>query len=447
MKKGGCSTTAPKGELKWWQLSLIGVGCIIGTGYFLGSGIAIKTTGPSVLLSYLLAAVCTYIVYSALAKMSSADPQKGSFCAYSEKAYGRWAGFSCGWVYWTSETLIVGSQLTALSIFSQFWFPHVPLWIFAAGYALCGLAVIVIGTKGFERVENILAIIKVAAIFMFIIIAILAFSGVLHGDGFKPKIPSSVPDFFVNGFSGWWSSLLFAFYAFGGIEIMGLMAIKLKDKEDSLKAGRIMLLVLAIIYTVSIGLAVTMVSWTVFNDKESPFVLALQNFDLPFFPHIFNGALLIAGFSTMTASLFAVTSLLVTLAEGGNAPEIFEKGKKIKNIPWPSLLVTIGGISFSIILSLAMPGKVYEYLTTGAGLMLLYNWAFILLSSYKLIELTLFEKGKNIAGFLLIFAAISGTCLEKTSRTGFFVSLGFLCVIVLVLLKMKRVWKNESSVS
>jgi len=39
--------------LKWWQLSLIGVGCTIGTGYFLGSAIGIKQTGPSIVISFI----------------------------------------------------------------------------------------------------------------------------------------------------------------------------------------------------------------------------------------------------------------------------------------------------------------------------------------------------------------------------------------------------------
>ena len=37
-----------------------------------------------------------------------------------------WAGFSCGWNYWCSNILIMGSQLTALSILSRFWFPNTP---------------------------------------------------------------------------------------------------------------------------------------------------------------------------------------------------------------------------------------------------------------------------------------------------------------------------------
>jgi L-asparagine transporter-like permease len=50
------------GKLKWWQLSLIGVGCTLGTGFFLGSAIGIKITGPSIVFSFILAAIGTYIV-------------------------------------------------------------------------------------------------------------------------------------------------------------------------------------------------------------------------------------------------------------------------------------------------------------------------------------------------------------------------------------------------
>ena len=65
----GRSKGSEDGNLKWWQLSLIGIGCTIGTGFFLGSAIGIKITGPSLVFSFILAAIGTYIVYSLLAKM------------------------------------------------------------------------------------------------------------------------------------------------------------------------------------------------------------------------------------------------------------------------------------------------------------------------------------------------------------------------------------------
>lgn len=424
-----------KSKLAWWQLSLIGVGCIIGTGYFLGSGIGIKMTGPSILISFILAGLGTYIVTDALMKMAAKDPQKGSFRSYAKKAYGSWAGFSSGWVYWFSEMLITGSQLTALSILSRFWFPNVPLWLFAAGYAILGVIVVIIGTKGFERAQNIFAIIKIAAIFMFIILAVAVLFGLFGGSSKDFTISRSMDEFLPSGMMGLWSSLIYGFYAFGGIEIMGIMAPRLKNKEDAHKSGTIMLMILTTIYLISLVLATGLVSVDKFNSDESPFVSALAKYNLDFFPHVFNGGIIIAGFSTMAASLFAVTSMLVTLSEDGDAPKLFSRKGKLKVPPF-ALGLTICGLIASIILSFAMPDSVYEYITTAAGLMLLYNWLFILVSFPRLIKATSFDQVKRFLGMALILLAVSGTIVHDSSRPGFFVSILFVGLVFIVLFVM-----------
>jgi L-asparagine transporter-like permease len=66
----------PTGKLPWWQLTLFGVGCTIGTGFFLDSSIAIRKSGLLVLVIFVLAAVATLFVYEALAQMTMQDPQK-----------------------------------------------------------------------------------------------------------------------------------------------------------------------------------------------------------------------------------------------------------------------------------------------------------------------------------------------------------------------------------
>lgn len=444
--KEGSSKGAGQGDLSWWQLSLIGIGCTIGTGYFLGSSIGVKITGASIVFSFLLAALGTYIVFSVLAKMTAKDPQEGSFCYYAGKAYGKWAGFSCGWNYWCSNILIMGSQLTALSILSRFWFPHVPLWVFAAGYAIVSIIVVLMGTKGFDKIENILAIVKFAAIVMFIILALAAIFGWISGDAKQPTLPTKKDILFLDGFKGFWASLIYAYYAYGGIEVIGLMAMQLKNKKDAPKSGQIMLMILTLVYALSLGLAVSMVSLHSFNEKESPFVTALSDYHLAFFPHVFNGAIIIAGFSTMTASLFGVTNLLVTLANDGDAPAIFaKKSKKLKNLPLPSLGLASLGLVASIITALLLPGKIYEYITTAAGILLLYNWFFIIISSFKILTYTIWSKILSYLGIALIFAAISGTLLEKEIRPGFYLSLLFVLIISLVCLRMKKSWNKPKN--
>lgn len=335
----------------------------------------------------------------------------------------------------------MGSQMTALSIFTRFWFPKVPLWIFAAVYAALGLTILLIGVKVLNKLENILAVMKIAAILMFVIIAALAIFGVI--DGNRPlQFLDSSSDFFPGGAKGLWSSVIFAFYAFGGIEILGLMAANLKDPKEAPKAGKVMLFSLMGIYFLSIGLAVMMVSWNSFNAKESPFVVALEAYQLSFVPHIFNGALIIAGFSTMTASLYGVTSVLVTLGEEGDAPKLFAKKGKLK-VPFATLLITMFGVSASIIAALLMPNRIYEYITTAAGLMLLYNWLFILASSRKILELKWLDKMKYSLGALFILIAVSGTLFHDSSRPGFLISLVFIGIIGMIALIMHFKWNRN----
>ncbi|AJS58497.1 amino acid permease [Paenibacillus sp. IHBB 10380] len=424
------SKTPAQGEqnLKWWQLSLLGVAGTIGTGYFLGSSLTISIGGPAVLIAYILAGVGTYVVFDALSSMTADHAEQGSFRSYAKKAFGSWAGFGSGWVYWCSELLIMGSQLTALSIFSRFWFPSVPMWVFAAGFGILGLLIVFFGNKGFDRVENVLAVIKIAAILMFLIIATALLAGWIGGGKYSPKFPLNYSAIFPNGGMGLWSSFIFAFYAYGGIEVLGIMSFRLEKPEEAPKAGKVMLLLLTTVYVISIGLAVCMVPLGAFNPKESPFVLALSSDHLIFVPHVFNAVLIIAGFSTMIASLYAVTSMMITLAQEGDAPRIFSRKWKDK-YPLYALFLISGGLLATIVLSLLMPGKVYEYITTAAGLMLLYNWSFILLSSGKLLKAKKLSGVKRWIGFLLIGMAVVGTLFHALSRPGFYISLLLVSVI------------------
>jgi len=417
-------------KLKWWQLSLLGVAGTIGTGYFLGSSLTITIGGPSVIIVYILAGIGTYMVFDALSRMTANRAEQGSFRTYAKQAFGSFAGFGIGWIYWCSELLIMGSQLAALSIFSQFWFPQIPMWVFAAGYGIVGLVIVFFGSKGFDRVENVLAVIKLAAILMFLVIATALLAGWIGGATYIPKVPTDITSIFPYGGLGLWSAFIFAFYAYGGIEVLGIMSFRLEKPEEAPKAGKIMLISLSSLYVISIALALIMVPLDAFNPKESPFVLALASDHLKFVPHIFNGVLIIAGFSTMVAALYAVTSMMITLAKEGDAPKVFAKKLKDK-YPLYALFLISGGLVITIVLSLIMPGKIYEYVTTAAGLMLMYNWFFILLSSGKLLKPEKKSGLKRWIGFILLGAAITGTLFHPLSRPGFFISILLVFIIII----------------
>ncbi|GAE04928.1 amino acid permease [Paenibacillus sp. JCM 10914] len=66
----GAKAEKNRGNLKWWQLSLLGVASTIGTGYFLGSALGIRLGGPAFVLSIGIAAAATYFVFDVLARMT-----------------------------------------------------------------------------------------------------------------------------------------------------------------------------------------------------------------------------------------------------------------------------------------------------------------------------------------------------------------------------------------
>jgi L-asparagine transporter-like permease len=429
-------------SLSWWQLTMLGFGFTTGTGYFLGSAIAIQKSGFSVLILFLIAAVGTYFVYDSLARMIAKHTEKGSFRAYSKNAYGRWAGFSHGYIYWSAEMLILGSQLTALGLFTKYWFPQIPLWMFAATFAVLGVLIVLLGTKGVEKTENILAVMKISAIIMFIILALLVFPGVLGQENAHMHSPQQVTDYFKHGPLGMWTALLYVFFAFAGIEVMGLMATELKNPKDAGKSGKVMISVITVLFLVSIGLALLLAPLNQFTPEESPFVTALKDLHFDVIVHIFNGVLIVAGFSSLVASLYSVTLIMQTIAKDGDAPRYFAKRSKKKNLPYTSLMLTICGMIISIVIALLLPKKVYEYITTAGGLMLLYSWIFIVFASRKLLKLTIWGQVKSFAAITLILIAVTGIIFDENSP-GFYASLLFVLVIGIITVIMSRKWKKD----
>ncbi|ANE45294.1 transporter [Paenibacillus swuensis] len=431
-----------QGKLSWLQFTLFGVGCTMGTAFFLGSSIAIEKSGIYVLLTFLLVVIITYFIYAALAELTAEHPEKGSFRTYAKKAFGRWAGFSTGWLYWASEMLILGASLTALGLFSQFWFPSVPLWVYAGFYALLALIVVIIGSRGINKAEDFFAIIKIAAVLMFITIVVIA----LFRNPKQMDLSGQRMDEWLSpGWKGAWKGLLYAFYAFSGIEVMGFMAMNLRHPKEALKAGRVMLLAVGLLYIVSIGLALVYISPKDVTPDKSPLTLALEVTGTPFFVHLLNGVFIIAGFSILVASLYAVSTMLVTLSQDGDAPAKLADTVGKRKLPLYALGVNTLGLLVSIAMALWMPKSIFEHIVTAGGLVLLYNWLIIAASYLKLGKPSVWGRLRTWIAIGFILFAVSGTLMEPSSRPGFWASLGILLIVAVITLGMKHHWAAKES--
>lgn len=425
--------------LSWWQFSLVGIGSIIGAGFFLGTGLSIKTAGPSVLIGYLLAGIAAFFVFSSLAGMTVHDPQPGSFRTYARKAFGHTGGFLSGWVYWIAGVLIMSSEITALSIFTQFWFPSIPLWIFSLIYSALGFGINLLGVKNFGKIESFFAVVKLSTLICFIGFGLLFAFGVISPHESGGATDFTLPtEWFPNGFLGLWTGFIFILFSFGGIEVLGIMANELKNRNEIPKAGSIMLLMLNAVYIISLFLVIAMASWSKIDESESPFVTALSTFHLPYLDSVFNVIIISAAFSTMVGALFGITSIMVSLAMDGDAPKRFANKNK-KGVPVQSLLLSTIGLAIAIIASYFLPDTVYEYLTTAAGILLVFNWIIILASLLKLHKTYDFKKipyhlpfypFSSYIGIAIILFAIIGALIPAQERIGVFISFVFLVIIV-----------------
>lgn len=429
-----------KGDsITWRQLTLIGIGSVIGAGFFLGTGISISITGPAVLIGYLIAGIAAFLAFSALSEMTVNDPQEGSFRTYARKAFGHRGGFISGWMYWMAGVLIMSSEITALSTFTRYWFHNIPLWIFAGIYSALGLGINLLGVKDFGKIESLFAIIKTSTLAIFILFGLAVLFGwispadAVHGTNHHLFQNGN---WFPHGFSGFWTALLFVFFSFGGIAVVGVTSNELQSKKDVPKAGIAMIVALVGLYILSLFFVLNIASWTHINHSESPFVTALSSFKFPYIDSIFNIIVISASFSTMVGALFSITSVMVSLAGDGDAPDVFTK-RSNGDVPVYALMLSAAGLVITVVLSFLLPKSVYEYLTAAAGVMLLLNWVWILLSQIKNrphykenthFKLPLYPYSSYLGIFLVAFA-ISGAFFKTKELIGLIIAVCIVAVI------------------
>ncbi|QSZ27858.1 amino acid permease [Aceticella autotrophica] len=366
------------------QLILIGVGGIIGAGFFLASGLAIHTAGPIVLLDYAVSAFIMSEVFHALSEMIVANPVEGSFRVYAEEALGDIGGFLSGWVYWTAGVFIMSSEVTASAIFTKFWFPAVPLWVFSLIYSILIIIINILGTKDFGTIEAWFSTIKVIALIVITISGILTLLG-FFGKSNEIGIHNyySHGGFAPNGIKGFLGALLMSLIPFGGIEVTAMLASKAKNPQKYVPIARKYIVsFLTILYILSIAVLIGVVPWHVISSNVSPFIKLLSYTKIPFIESIMNFVILTAALTTMNGAMYAVTQILYSLGKGRFAPTFLSK-KTRKDVPIYALFMSSFGLFIAVILSYVLPKDVYEYITSATGIIQFFNWIIILYTFIK----------------------------------------------------------------
>lgn len=356
-------------------LVLIGVGGIIGAGFFLGSGLPIRTAGPAVLLAFLFGAVVNAQVTGALASLAIDDPQPGAFMTYAKKYIGSYAGFLEGWTYYIASVLTIASESVAMSIFSHLWIRIVPLWVLTGAYAGIVLAINAFGVRNFGRVESMMSGLKTGALVGFIAIvgSILLFPTHDTAVVAARSHVSFAAGFFPTGASGLFQSMLIVIFAYAGIGVFATAASEMRRPKQISRAAWITVGGLTGLYIVSIGLLLLVVPWRQVGTSSSPFVMALERSGLVSMGDIFNFIILIASFSVMAGSVFSANQILKGLGAARQAPAF------VTDRPaFGPLIVTTLGVAVTIVVSYLLPANVYDFLISASSFLTFLNWFLIL---------------------------------------------------------------------
>lgn len=195
------------------------------------------------------------MVMQALAELGVMYPVNGAFFNYTVKFVDPAWGFAIGWDYAINWLTLLPFELTAAGITLQFWKASrnidIAVWVTIFLALLCVIQYF--GIKGYGEVEFVLSIIKITAIVLFMIIAVIIDTGGVGPKGYIGAKYWHNPGAFTGGFFGFCSVFSTASFAFYGTELTGLAAAEASDPLKSIpRAAKQVLWRLTIFYVVSL---------------------------------------------------------------------------------------------------------------------------------------------------------------------------------------------------
>ena len=367
------------------QVVMIGLGGAIGTGLFLGSGIAIGYAGPSVLISYAIAGFVAVVMVFSLSEMAVLHPTAGSLGTYAEIYLNPWAGFVVRYTYWFAQVIAVGGEAVAAGVYMTWWFPDIPIWPWSIGFAAVLVAVNSRAVGNFGLIEYWLAFIKVTAIVLFIVLGFAAIFGVGHpATGFHnlTRLPGG---FFPFGLKGTWMAIIMAVLSFYGIETIAVTSAEVPHPEIAIpRALRTMVVRLFLFYLLALTIVVTVIPWTATGAtivSRSPFVRVFAVSGIAYAAGIMNFVVISAALSSMNTNIYLCARMLFSLSRGNYAPAFLGTLSRT-GTPAAAAIFSGGFILTAAAVSRITP-LAYNYLQGVALFGAIVVWMMILLSHLR----------------------------------------------------------------
>ena len=355
------------------NLTMLGIGAIIGTGIFVLTGtVAAQNAGPAVVLSFVLAGVASIFAALCYSEFASLVPMAGSAYTYGYATLGEIFAWIIGWDLVLEYALGAVTVAIGWSGYVVSFLKDVGINVPCALSAARGLAVqcadgttvtaifnlpaaiiiaivttlLVIGIKESANVNNVIVFIKMAVVLLFIIGAAHAINPV----NWHPFIPPNTGTRGEFGWSGVMTGAGIVFFAYIGFDAVSTAAQEAKNPQKDMPVGIIgSLLICTVLYILVSGIATGVMSYKDLNVPD-PIAVAADRAGLGWMSSLIKlGA--IAGLSSVIlVMLLGQSRVFYSMARDGLLPPFVNKVHPRFQTPYITSIVT--GIGVAIVSAL-----------------------------------------------------------------------------------------------
>jgi APA family basic amino acid/polyamine antiporter len=370
------------------DLTALGLGAIIGTGIFVIIGEAITTSGPSIILAFVLAGVTCIFSALAFAELASAIPVSGSAYTYSYATLGELAAWIIGWdlileygvsiaavaVGWGAYLNELLDSLLGLSLPDAIANPpgeeggvvNVP----AAFLVLAVAGVLMIGVRESARANTVMVFFKLAVLLLFLVLGITAFDA----DNFSP--------FFVEGkgFSGTVTAATLIFFAYIGFDAVSTSSEEVKEPKRDLPRAIIGSLVIATVLYIAVAIVASgALPFDKLKGQDAPLAEALsEGAGMDWAANIISFGALVAITSVVLTLLYGQSRILFAMSRDGLMPKSISKVSPKSRTP--GRIIAICGVLFAAlaafvplkeIVQLVNIGTLFAFVVVNLGVIIL----------------------------------------------------------------------------
>ncbi|WP_375427810.1 amino acid permease [uncultured Sphingomonas sp.] len=259
--------------LGWFQLTLFGIGCVIGTGIFVLTAAGAQKAGPGLMLAFAIAGAICIVAALCYAEIASMIPVAGSAYTYTYATMGEFLAWTVGWALVLEYAVAASAVAVGWSgyfsgtILNEFLGVQLPAWLAAGPLALGGAPggfinlpaviiallvtwLLVVGTSESAKVNAVLVAIKVTALTAFI--ALTLPSDQFSASRFNPFLPAGLFGGFGTGV-GAVGAAATIFFAYVGFDAVSTAAEETKDPQRNVPIGLIASLLFCTVFYILVA--------------------------------------------------------------------------------------------------------------------------------------------------------------------------------------------------